>query len=114
MVAELYGAESKPQVYGALHTFLQENKEDMANLRYILYDDGCHLKKYALNPTRRMCTPTSEWLASLEIVVDKLHFKGHIDTWCHQHCNPYTHSDLENVDTEVCEQIFHGFLGTQE
>lgn len=106
MVAELYGAESKPQVYGALHTFLQENKEEMANLRYILYDDGCHLKKYALNPTRSMCTPTSEWLASLEIVVDKLHFKGHIDTWCHQHCNPYTHSDLENVDTEVCEQIF--------
>ena len=35
MVAELYGAESKPQVYGALHTFLQENKEEMANLHML-------------------------------------------------------------------------------
>jgi len=28
MVSELYSAESKTQVYGSLHTFLQENKEE--------------------------------------------------------------------------------------
>ena len=28
MVAELFGAKSKTQVYGSLYTFLQENKEE--------------------------------------------------------------------------------------
>jgi len=28
MVSELYCAESKTQVYGSLHTFLQENKDE--------------------------------------------------------------------------------------
>ena len=27
MIGELFGAESKTQIYGSLHTFLQENKE---------------------------------------------------------------------------------------
>jgi len=27
MISELFSAESKTQVYGTLHTFLQENKE---------------------------------------------------------------------------------------
>ena len=33
MLAELYGAESKAQVYGALHTFLQENEDATTGLR---------------------------------------------------------------------------------
>ena len=28
MIGELFCAESKSQVYGSLHTFLQENKEE--------------------------------------------------------------------------------------
>ena len=36
MLSELYGAESKAQVYGALHTFLQENQETTAALRTLL------------------------------------------------------------------------------
>lgn len=28
MVGELFSAESKTQVYGSLHTFLQENKDE--------------------------------------------------------------------------------------
>ena len=35
MLSELYGAESKAQVYGALHTFLQENKDATARLRML-------------------------------------------------------------------------------
>lgn len=44
-----------------------------------------------------MQTQTSEKLAALNIVVDKFHFKGHIDKWCHENCNPYSFEDLENV-----------------
>ena len=36
MLAELYGAESKAQVYGALHTFLQENEDATSGLCMLL------------------------------------------------------------------------------
>jgi hypothetical protein len=32
LVAELFGSESKSQVYGSLHTFVQENKEATSDL----------------------------------------------------------------------------------
>jgi hypothetical protein len=91
---------------------------------YICYDDGCHLRKFSQNPIRRNQSKTSEKIANLEIVVDKMHFKGHVDTWCRQHCDPNKHRHLDKVclcfnnycglsimilaqvDTEVCEQTF--------
>ena len=64
-------------------------------------------------------------MADTEIVVDKMHFKGHIDQWCKRVYNPYNFPELEKVklstivqlyfigfffnmqvDTEVCEQTF--------
>ena len=67
----------------------------------VCYDDGCHLKKYAENPVRSTATPTAEKIASLNIVVDKFHFSGHIDSWCKQHCNLYTFKELEKVKTPL-------------
>jgi len=95
---------------------------------YIIYDDGCHLRKFARNPCRKDTTSTSEQLACLEIVVDKMHIAGHKDPWCLQNCDSrkipelqkvnygvydHTYSNSYNsyhlniqVDTEVCEQTF--------
>ena len=64
---------------------------------YICYDDGCHLKRYATHPEKCNQTETAEKIAGLNIVVDKLHFKGHVDAWCKENCNPYTCKDLDNV-----------------
>ncbi len=25
----------------------------------------------------------------MKIVVDKLHFRGHVYKWCHENCNPH-------------------------
>jgi hypothetical protein len=63
----------------------------------ICYDDGCHLKKYAENPVRANNTPTSSRIASCSIAVDKMHFRGHVDGWCQENCNPYKLKQLENV-----------------
>lgn len=63
----------------------------------ICYDDACHLKKYATNPKRCDLTQTSKRLKNMEIVVDKFHFKNHVDTWCKRNCNPYKCSKLDNV-----------------
>ena len=67
------------------------------NLEILCYD-GCHLRKYATNTNRSQLTETTKQLANLNIVIDKLHFSGHVDRWCQEHCNPHNISDLENVN----------------
>ena len=111
-LSELFRAESKSQVYGVLHEFLSNHSNVAANLskmhtcifflpiilsEYICYDDGCHLRKYARNDKRKNLTQVSKQLADTEIVVDKLHMKGHIDTWCHRNCDPNNFPELNNV-----------------
>ena len=64
---------------------------------FLCYDDGCHLKKFACNDKRRDVTKTSKWISTLNIVVDRLHFRGHVDKWCQQNCNPYDHDELRKV-----------------
>ena len=64
----------------------------------LVYDDGCHLLKFATNPMRSRLTPTTLNIAKLRIVVDKMHFKGHRDKWCKAHCNPYELSHLDEVN----------------
>lgn len=56
-------------------------------VEYICYDDGCHLKKFAENPVRCNITATAQKIASLKIMVDKMHILGHTDKWCLEHCD---------------------------
>ena len=63
----------------------------------ICYDDGCHLKRYANNAIRKSVTPQSMQIANTSIVVDKLHFAGHTDKWCREHCDPRSFKELDNV-----------------
>lgn len=37
-------------------------------------------------------------LANTEIVIDKMHMKGHTDVWCHQNCDPHAFKELERVN----------------
>ena len=64
---------------------------------FLVYDDGCHLKKFATNPVRSTLMDTASRIAAMEIVIDKMHFKGHTDQWCSRHCNPYDFDDLQKV-----------------
>ncbi len=64
---------------------------------YICYDDGCHLRKFARNPSRKDLTQTAKELATLEIVVDKMHMAGHVDTWCKENCDARRFADLDDV-----------------
>jgi hypothetical protein len=73
---------------------------------YICYDDGCHLRKYACNPIRKDSTVTAQKISHMNIVVDKMHMAGHVDLWCKEHCDPRNCKELDEVDTEACEQTF--------
>ena len=69
----------------------------------ICYDNGCHLKKYACK--RADLTETSKKIASYNIVIDKMHFKGHTDEWCHANCNPYELEHLHTVSAIIVLQV---------
>ncbi|XP_019627743.1 PREDICTED: uncharacterized protein LOC109472414 [Branchiostoma belcheri] len=101
---ELFGSESKTQVYGHLHNLM--SKKEMEKTGFVIYDDACHLRKFARNPSRAQTTPTTKKLASIEILVDRMHMRGHIDPWCKRNCGTGRFRDLDKVNTEVCEQVF--------
>ena len=145
LLTELFRAESKTQVYAALHELLHSYSSIATTLskntfcmpefearthnfsrislkhqnitsqdvscvscklwllmgflitEFVCYDDGCHLRRFARNPSRADLTPISKKLATVEIVVDKMHMAGHTDSWCHQHCDPKLFRELDNV-----------------
>ena len=110
LIRELFIAESKSQVYGHLHQFLQNTSLQPSKIRhlnalkhasnlleYICYDDACHLKKYSINQCRCDLTLTTRYLSQTNIVVDKMHMAGHVDSWCKKECDPHLFSDLNKV-----------------
>ena len=64
---------------------------------FLVYDDGCHLRKFSTNSKRCGLTETAMKIANTKIVVDKMHFRGHKDHWCRRHCNPYDYEELSAV-----------------
>lgn len=99
-ITELYGSESLTQVYMFL-VWLYETMDSFPKL--LAYDDACHLKRFM---NKRMDTPIGKLLGSLTVVVDKFHFKNHVDKWCRANVNPYKVPDFQNLNTEVCEETF--------
>ena len=66
-------------------------------IEFIVYDDACHLKKFAKNQKRAGLNEQTKQLATIEMVVDKMHMKGHIDKWCKENCDPHKFQQLEKV-----------------
>lgn len=103
-IKELFGSESKSQVYAHIHNLLENPAFNSTST--ICYDDACHLKKFAQNPLRCDQTAVAARINGMEIICDRFHFKNHIDAWCRKNCNPLDSANLKLVNTEVCEQLF--------
>ena len=73
------------------------NNHNFNAVEYICYDDACHLKRYARNTVRRDLTKQTKQLASVEMAVDKMQMKGHIDPWCKANCDPAIYPVLNKV-----------------
>ena len=65
-------------------------------LERIVYDDACHLKKYSVNLKRKIAA-VAERLSDMDMVVDKMDYRNHVDSWCKANCNPYDRKDLDEV-----------------
>ena len=68
---------------------------------FICYDDGCHLRKFAQNVRRQPLSAITQKLATTEIVIDRMHFKGHKDSWCRETCDPSKFEELKKVRLNV-------------
>ena len=66
-------------------------------IEFICYDDACHLKRFAESKKRVGLTEQTKQLAALNIVVDKMHMRGHTDKWCKHNCDPNNFPQLEKV-----------------
>ena len=104
---ELYGSESVTQVYASVVDYIANLPEEQRP-KVINYDDACHLVKFAKNHYKKssMQNENTKFMTEVPIVVDKFHFRNHIDKWCQENCNPYKIAELNGVNTESCEQTF--------
>lgn len=108
----LPGVESLTQVY--VHTLnLYDAHRDVLPNR-LAYDNGCNLRKFAENETRRGRSEIAKWFwnnVGMHIVVDRLHFRNHKKShaYCQKNCNPDSKPELVGVNTEICEQSFKWF-----
>ena len=78
----------------------------------LIYDDGCSLKKYVTNKSSLLFKQTTERakkLAETRIVVDRFHFKSHVDEWCREWCDPDLYDDLKDVNSSICEETNYWF-----
>lgn len=83
-------------VSNALSHFLKQTYICLAG--YVIYDDGCHLRKFAQNRSRRDLTSAAKRLSEISIVVDKMHMKGHVDRWCKENCDARNIEELREVN----------------
>ena len=63
----------------------------------LCYDDGCHFEEICMNTKRANQTVTAAHITSINIVIDKMHFRGHTDTWCKENCDPHKFKELDKV-----------------
>ena len=61
-----------------------------------------------MNPVRKEVTALSKGLGKMDMVVDKLHFRNHVDRWCKANCNPHNRSELHGVSlcVSVCPSVY--------
>jgi len=83
---------------------MQKYKTISTTPDYICYDNACHLRKISRNSIRSNLTLQSTALASVEMVVDKMHIKGHTDPWCKENCDANKFKELHKVcDASLCK-----------
>ena len=71
----------------------------------MLYDNGCKLRKYIEEKSTTVKTVRFEKLKSKTILVDRFHFKSHVDLYCKKNCNPDKYAELIEINTSIAEQI---------
>ena len=90
-------------MYGVFIEYLEQLEEsDRQNLTDLIYDDNCHLSRFASNKKRATRNVVTQLFADIRKYVDRFHFGNHVDKWCIENCNPYDAPQLNNINTLWC------------
>ena len=99
---EIFGSESISQVL-LFYLDIIENAHFAPDI--LIYDDGCHLKKFIEKNQISRKSERAIVLDKTKILIDKFHINNHTDKWCLKNCNPNNEVLLDKVNTVVCEEI---------
>ena len=105
---ELFECESIAQVYGVFVEYLSQLPvEEREMLTDLIYDDSCHLARFATRKNLKDRNDVTRFFAEkVRKNVDRFHFGNHVDNWCQENCDPNKVRELDGVNTEICEQLF--------
>jgi hypothetical protein len=82
---ELFGSESTSQVYGVFIEYLSQlPDEERERLKDLIYDDNCHLARYATNTYVKTNNKVKKFFAeNVRKTIDKFHFGKPSKLFCH-------------------------------
>ena len=101
-VDELYGSESLSQVLLPIYA-LMKNEGLREDVKVLIHDNAC--KFAAFVQKRRDETTLMSHLSTLDMRVDRHHFKNHVGAKCRRNHNPDTCELLDGVNTSCMEQV---------
>ena len=90
-----YGSESLSQ----RHFFLGELIGAYPNIRTVIHDDACHVRKYCSKHQRRSALAARLAYPNVRYILDRWHQAGHTDDWCRANCR---------TDTEEHQAVLSG------
>ena len=65
----------------------------------LCFDYMCGLKRFLMANNRQNTNDVTKDLAATQLVVDKFHFRNHVDQWCKENCNPHSIPGLGNTSS---------------
>ena len=101
-VAELYGSESLSQVLLPLHS-LMKIPSIRRDVKVLIHDNACRFKAFVSN--RVESSSVMKHIDSLDMRVDRHHYRNHTGKKCTQNHNPDKCPLLKDVNTSVMEQV---------
>ena len=101
-VDELYGSESLSQVLLPLYS-LFKNESLRKDVKVLIHDNACRFSAFVKK--RAKDNDIMSHLSSLDMRVDRHHYKNHVGEKCKQNHNPDECSLLEGVNTSCMEQV---------
>ena len=99
---ELFGSESLSQVLLPLYS-LFEDSDLRKDVKVLIHDNACKFATFVKN--RKEGNTIMEHIASLDMRVDRHHYKNHVERKCKLYHNPDDCPLLEDVNTSCMEQV---------
>lgn len=105
---ELHFSESLSQISLMCLDIITHSDQFCRFPEYIIYDNACHLRPYIENKKIKENHKDNKCALSLlskKFFIDRMHLNNHKGKYCFEHCDMDTDPNLDNVNSQVVEQL---------